>query len=95
MDDLRERSDAWRRLLQVLPDEIVIVDEHGLICHIGERIEVLTGYSRDELIGESMDGLVPNGLHDELCGNLVFDTLKFGADRLRWWTRELVCKRHQ
>lgn len=65
MNYLQDRSDAWQRLLQVLPDEIIIVDEHGVIRHVGDRIEVLTGYSRDELIGEAVERLVPTGLHDE------------------------------
>lgn len=48
-----------------MPDEIVILDEHGVIRHVGDRIEVLTGYSRDELIGEPVERLVPTGLHAE------------------------------
>jgi hypothetical protein len=36
-------------LLEVLPDGIAFVDEYGVICHVNERLESLTGYARDFL----------------------------------------------
>jgi diguanylate cyclase (GGDEF)-like protein/PAS domain S-box-containing protein len=65
VNDLQDHSDIWRRLLQVLPDQIIIVDDHGVIRHLGRSIEVLTGYSSDELIGEAVERLVPSRLRDE------------------------------
>ncbi len=64
VSNLDSRSDAWRRLLHVLPNEIVIVDEHGIIRHVSESLEVLTGYSRDELLGEPVERLVPPTARD-------------------------------
>ena len=42
-------------LLEVLPDGIAYVDEHGVICHANERLEALTGYTRDELVGQAVE----------------------------------------
>jgi diguanylate cyclase (GGDEF)-like protein/PAS domain S-box-containing protein len=51
---------SWHHLLEVLPDGIAYVDEHGVICHANERLEVLTGYARDELVGQAVEMLVPS-----------------------------------
>ena len=71
MSDLGGRSDAWRRLLHVLPNEIVIVDEHGLIQYMSEPLEVLTGHSRHELLGEPVERLVAPIARDGHRANLL------------------------
>jgi PAS domain-containing protein len=45
-------------LLEVLPDGIAFVDEYGVICHVNERLESLTGYARDFLVGQAVDVLL-------------------------------------
>ncbi len=59
MSQLEVSTDAWRRLLAVLPDEVVIVDADGLIHHVGHSLEGVTGYSRAELVGQSIETLIP------------------------------------
>jgi len=54
--------------LEVLPDATVAVDQSGTIVQINSQTERLFGYSRDELIGEPVDRLVPTRFrqrHDE------------------------------
>jgi PAS domain S-box-containing protein len=46
-------------LLELAPDAIVIVDDHGLIQVVNERAEQIFGYSRAELIGQPVELLVP------------------------------------
>jgi diguanylate cyclase (GGDEF)-like protein/PAS domain S-box-containing protein len=48
----------------VLPDGIAFIDEHGVICHANERLEALTGYTRDELVGQTVEMLVPSRYRD-------------------------------
>src|ERR1051325_2601825 len=49
----------FRGLLEVAPDPIVIVAEHGIIQIVNRQTELAFGYSRDELIGQPVEVLVP------------------------------------
>ena len=51
-------------LLEVLPDGIAFVDEYGVICHVNERLESLTGYARDFLVGQAVDVLLQSRYQD-------------------------------
>jgi PAS domain S-box-containing protein len=46
-------------LLDAAPDAIVVVDGSGVIVLMNAQAERLFGYSRDELVGERVDVLVP------------------------------------
>ena len=47
------------RLLEAIPDAIVAVDQKGTIVQINSQTEELFRYQRDELIGRSIETLVP------------------------------------
>jgi PAS domain S-box-containing protein len=47
-----------------LPSGILVVDSTGVIAHANERVERQFGYTRDELIGQSVDSLLPHSLRD-------------------------------
>ena len=46
-------------LLETLPDAIVAVDHEGTIIQINSQTQALFGYTRDELIGQKIEILVP------------------------------------
>jgi PAS domain S-box-containing protein len=48
-------------LLETLPDSIVAVDREGTIVQVNSQAQGLFGYSRDELIGQKVEMLVPEG----------------------------------
>jgi len=50
---------SWHHLIDVMPDGVVFVDEHGVICYANERAVVLSGYESDQLVGQSIELLVP------------------------------------
>ncbi|WP_295990222.1 diguanylate cyclase [Rugamonas sp.] len=51
------------RLLEDALDGIIIVDQNSIIHYINRSMEVLSGYTRDELHGSSLDRLIaPDGL---------------------------------
>jgi PAS domain S-box-containing protein len=54
-------SDSIRRsVFDLLPDGIVIVNLDGRIAYVNEQLSALSGYSREELLGHSIDELVPD-----------------------------------
>ncbi len=46
-------------LVDAAPDGIVMADEHGRILFANRQIEALFGFDRHELLGRSVDGLLP------------------------------------
>jgi PAS domain S-box-containing protein len=48
-----------RDLLESLPDAMVVVDDQGIIVLVNEQAERVFGYHRDELLGCSVEVLVP------------------------------------
>jgi PAS domain S-box-containing protein len=60
--DVTARQSAERRLQQLLdaaPDAIVGIDEGGCILLVNQQVERVFGYTRDELLGECVERLVP------------------------------------
>ena len=60
------RSDASQavavpveKLLDFLPDAILVVNRDGRICEINPQTERLFGYSRSELLGQPIETLIP------------------------------------
>ena len=42
----------WRTVANTIRDGIMIVDEYGTIIYVNHAFEMITGYSRDEMIGK-------------------------------------------
>ena len=60
---LRQEAEAselrFRNLLQATPDALLIVDDQGRIDFLNRRAVELFGYAEDELLGQSVESLVP------------------------------------
>jgi len=53
-------TEAWfRGIIESAPDGMIVVDDDGIIALCNPRAEVLFGYSNGELVGLSVDQLVP------------------------------------
>ena len=67
MRDLSSRKKSeirFRTLLESAPDAMVIFDKDGLIELANLQTERIFGYSSDQLVGQSVDLLVPQALRD-------------------------------
>ncbi len=49
----------WHDLAEIFPDGIAIVDTDGIIRFVNSRLESLSGYRREELVGKPVEVLVP------------------------------------
>ncbi|HYN15869.1 MAG TPA: PAS domain S-box protein [Terriglobales bacterium] len=52
-------TELFSALLESAPDAMLIVDEHGTILLANSQTEKLFGYSREELIGQPVEKLMP------------------------------------
>jgi diguanylate cyclase len=50
---------VYQRIFEYTPDALVLVDRAGTITLVNAQAETLFGYDRNELIGQSVDILVP------------------------------------
>lgn len=54
----------FRSLLEAAPDAMVVVDPQGHIVLVNARTEILFGYGREQLLGQSVEQLVPSRFRD-------------------------------
>ncbi|HWC35780.1 MAG TPA: diguanylate cyclase [Mycobacteriales bacterium] len=56
----RRSPDFYAQLLETAPDGIVVVDADGTILVANRKAELLFGWNRDQLVGRSLEMLVPH-----------------------------------
>jgi PAS domain S-box-containing protein len=62
-------AEILRQALDAAPDGIVVVDERGDIAAVNRMVEQLFGYDHDELVGMSVDELLPDALRAAHAGH--------------------------
>src|ERR1700685_1165310 len=67
-------EERFRAVVEGAPNAMIMVDERGLIALVNSQAETLFGYTRAELLGRSMEMLVPTrfrGQHSGLRGGYL------------------------
>jgi PAS domain S-box-containing protein len=76
----RHTQTLERELLEFAPDAVVGVDVRGEIVLVNSRTQAMFGYSRDELLGNQIEMLVPEAVRD---GHVAYRDGYFEAPRTR------------
>jgi PAS domain S-box-containing protein len=72
-------SDAkYRGLLEAAPDAMVVVNQGGKIVLLNVQAEKQFGYSRDELVGQKVKNIIPEGFAERL----ISDATRSAAEAL-------------
>ncbi|MDB5364410.1 MAG: hypothetical protein JWM77_337, partial [Rhodospirillales bacterium] len=66
---LAQMEGRYRGLLEAAPDAMVVVDESGEIVLLNLQVEKQFGYSRDELIGQKVKRIIPEGFAERLLAD--------------------------
>jgi protein-histidine pros-kinase len=62
--NIADDSEAYfRHLLESAPDAMVIIDDHGKIAIVNGQAEDMFGYAREEMLGSTVEMLLPDRLH--------------------------------
>ncbi len=75
-DHLAQSEARYRGLLQAAPDAMVVVDQRGDIVLLNLRAELQFGYKRDELLGQQVRTIIPEGFAERI----VADGLRSDAE---------------
>jgi PAS domain S-box-containing protein len=70
--DLSERKETeakYRGLLEAAPDAMVVVDQAGKIVLLNLQAEKQFGYHRDELLGQEIRNIIPEGFAERLIAD--------------------------
>lgn len=83
---LRKLEERFRRVVEFAPSAMVMIDATGKIEMVNAQTEIIFGYSRAELLGQSIELLVPQrfrGHHPHLRGAFFADPISrpMGAGR--------------
>jgi PAS domain S-box-containing protein len=66
---LHESEDRFRSFVEHAADGILMVDERGNIVSANPTAELMFGYPTDEIVGQSVDTLLPTGLRPQHAGH--------------------------
>jgi len=75
---LAQMEGRYRGLLEAAPDAMVVVNQVGEIVLLNVQAEKQFGYSRDELVGQKVKNIIPEGFAERL----IADALRSVEDAL-------------
>jgi PAS domain S-box-containing protein len=83
--DLNESSESdakYRGLLEAAPDAMVVVNQGGEIVLVNVQAERQFGYRRDELLGQKVKNIIPEGFAERLVADATRSTVEALAQQI-------------
>ena len=78
VSESKESGAKYRGLLEAAPDAMVVVNQGGEIVLLNVQAEKQFGYRRDELVGQKVKNIIPEGFAERL----IADALRSAEDAL-------------
>jgi PAS domain S-box-containing protein len=78
ISESKESEAKYRGLLEAAPDAMVVVNQGGEIVLLNVQVEKQFGYRRDELVGQKVKNIIPEGFAERL----IADALRSAEDTL-------------
>jgi PAS domain S-box-containing protein len=69
LSESKESGAKYRGLLEAAPDAMVVVNQAGEIVLLNVQAEKQFGYSRDELVGQQVKNIIPDGFAERLIAD--------------------------
>jgi PAS domain S-box-containing protein len=69
LSESEEQSAKYRGLLEAAPDAMVVVNQEGEIVLLNVQAEKQFGYRRDELVGQKVKNIIPQGFAERLIAD--------------------------
>jgi PAS domain S-box-containing protein len=78
LSESKESGARYRGLLEAAPDAMVVVNQNGEIVLLNAQAEKQFGYRRDELVGQKVKNIIPEGFAERL----IADGTRSAADAM-------------
>jgi PAS domain S-box-containing protein len=69
LSERKESGEKYRGLLEAAPDAMVVVNQGGQIVLLNVQAEKQFGYHRDELVGQQVKNIIPEGFAERLIAD--------------------------
>src|SRR6202790_3838857 len=69
LSETKESGEKYRGLLEAAPDAMVVVNQSGEIVLLNVQAEKQFGYRRDELVGQEVKNIIPEGFAERLLAD--------------------------
>jgi PAS domain S-box-containing protein len=69
ISESKESEAKYRNLLEAAPDAMVVVNQAGEIVLLNAQAEKKFGYRRNELLGQKVKNIIPEGFAERLIAD--------------------------
>jgi PAS domain S-box-containing protein len=82
LTESKESAAKYRGLLEAAPDAMVVVNQAGVIVLVNLQAEKQFGYRRDELVGQKVMNIIPEGFAERLIADATRSTAEALAQHI-------------